>query len=311
VTLSDLKKSYAAALIGKPEYIEAMHEMHATLFEYPALIGDADVDSIVIDRDGIVLKTRAAGILLRLDPTDQRLIPIEILNFGAYELEETEIFLALAEGQNVVFDVGANIGWYSLNVAKRYGSALTVHAFEPLPATYRQLVANVELNHADCVVTHNLGMAAEDAVAVFNYYPEGSGNASLADLSGRASVSQVECEIRTLDGFVKESGVAPDVIKCDVEGAELMVFRGAADTIASAKPAVFTEMLRKWSASFGYSPNDIIEWFAERGYRCFAVAEGRLTPFTHMTDETESTNFVFLHPARHGSLITGLVADKP
>jgi FkbM family methyltransferase len=306
VTFQDLKQAFADGSIGKPAYIEAMHELHRRLFEYPAIIAGADVASIEVTADGVVLTTKASGIRLGVTELDERLIPIEILNFGSYETTETAMFVRLARDVDVVFDIGANIGWYSLNLTNHYAGAVEIHAFEPLPPTFAQLVANLRLNAADSVVANNFGLSREAGEIAFYYYPEGSGNASAANLSERSDVEEVVCRVSTLDEYCLKSAVKPGLIKCDVEGAEFLVFQGGRETIASATPIVFTEMLRKWAKQFGYSPNDILDWFAELGYSCYTVAGDRLRLFGRMDDQTAETNFFFLHDTAHASQIADL-----
>jgi len=307
VTLEDVRKQFRSGVLTKHDYIGRMHELHARILEYPDFVRDSDIASITISCDGVVLQTKSADVRLQLNSVDERLIPLEIINFGSYETDETAMFLRLAEGIDVLFDVGANIGWYSLNTAKRYGSALEIHAFEPIPATYNQLVRNIELNRVESIHPNNFGFSDECSAKTFFYYPQGSGNASTADLSGRDDVEQIVCNVRMLDDYARETGVLPDLIKCDVEGAELFVFKGGAETIAKALPIVFTEMLRKWAKQFGYSPNDIIDWFSALGYGCFIVRGSRLARFGRMDDETAETNFFFLHEEKHGSRITELL----
>jgi hypothetical protein len=94
-----------------------------------------------------------------------------------------------------------------------------------------------------------------------------------------------------------------DFIKCDVEGAELLVFQGGQQTIARDLPIVFSEILRKWSAKFGYHPNDIFQLFHSLGYRSFSVAGSWLKPFEAMDATTLETNFFFLHATKHAELI--------
>ncbi len=94
-----------------------------------------------------------------------------------------------------------------------------------------------------------------------------------------------------------------DFIKCDVEGAELNVFRGGLKSIAKHKPIIFTEMLRKWSARYGYHPNAIIDLFHSNGYRCFVINQKMLSKVTKIDDDTVETNFFFLHKDKHASLI--------
>ncbi len=299
MTLEGTRQQYLSGQLAKHDYIHMMHELHERALEYPDFIRQADIASITISREGVVLQTQAAGIKLQLNSVDERLIPFEIINFGSYETAETAMFLRLSEGVDVVFDIGANIGWFSLNTALQYGSSVNIQAFEPIPATYVQLEKNIELNCVDSVHPHNFGFSDETSPKTFFYYPQGSGNASTADLSGREDVTEIVCEVRTLDDYTQESGIMPGLIKCDVEGAELLVFKGGAQTIAEALPIVFTEMLRKWAQQFGYSPNDVIDWFAALGYLCFTVDGERLVPFWQMDDETSETNFFFLHKEKH------------
>lgn len=54
-------------------------------------------------------------------------------------------------------------------------------------------------------------------------------------------------------------------------------------------------MLRKWSAKFGYHPNDIIDLFASVGYKCFVIKEDKLRKFARVDEETVGTNYFFLH----------------
>lgn len=310
MTLGQVRQQFESGQLTKHEYIHRMHELHSQLFEYPGLLADADVASITITSAGVVLETRAAGIRLQLNSVDERLIPIEIINFGRYEPEETEMFLRLADGVQTIFDIGGNIGWFSLNTARRYGSSAEIYAFEPIPATYAQLVQNIALNRATSVHPNNFGFSDDASPKTFFYYPQGSGNASTADLSGRDDVEKIVCEVRTLDDYAQETGLLPGLIKCDVEGAEMLVFKGGAKIIAEALPIVFTEMLRKWAAKFDYSPNDVIDWFAALGYGCYTVRGSELVAFGRMDDETTETNFFFLHEERHAMQIANFAVSR-
>jgi hypothetical protein len=88
-----------------------------------------------------------------------------------------------------------------------------------------------------------------------------------------------------------------------VEGAELLVFKGAMDTIARDKPIVFSEILRKWSEKFSYNPNEIFTLFHAQGYEAFTVKGKYLSQFGSMDENTIETNFFFLHSEKHADLI--------
>jgi len=112
-----------------------------------------------------------------------------------------------------------------------------------------------------------------------------------------------------MDDFVNMHGLNIDFIKCDVEGAELLIFQGAVETLKSRKPIIATEMLRKWAGKFGYHPNRIISFMAELDYQCFTSDGENLFPFPEMTDETIETNFFFLHQDKHEKQIKALFAS--
>jgi len=284
-----------------------MHEYHVRLFEYADYIRDTEIASIEICDEGVIVTYRGSGVRLFCDQDDRRITPIETLNFGSYEQVEARLFFHIVGEGKTFVDIGANVGWYSLTAARRFPH-LTIHAFEPIPRTFGYLTRNIVLNRANSVKAYNFGLSERDETVTFFYSPEGSGNASARDLSGTPSVTKIPARVRRLDDVVVQEGLRIDTIKCDVEGAELFVFRGALETFKTQRPAIFTEMLRKWSARFDYHPNEIISLLRGLGYLCFTVRNDGLAEFTVMDDSTTETNFIFLHPATHEGHIRRLRA---
>ncbi len=252
--------------------------------------------------------SRDRGVRIACAEGDMRIAPVESLNFADYEKQDAEMMESLVADGDTFFDIGANIGWYSINLALAR-RASSFHAFEPLPRTYAQLTRNVGLNAVRNVQTHNFGFSDASATLEFYYYPEGSGNASSRNLTERSDVETVQCQVRRLDDHVRDTGLKVDFIKCDVEGAELLVFQGGIETIARDRPVIFSEILRKWSAKFNYDPNEIFELLRAIGY-CAFVTDGRaLRSFDRMTSQTAETNFFFLHKQRHGDQIARLARN--
>lgn len=286
-----------------------MYELHAVLFEYADYLAGTEIESVLVTDGQVAVQVRGSGMKVLAARQDTRTAPLEALNFGAYEPAELRLVLSLIEPGSTVFDVGASVGWYSLCIATIFPD-VQVLAFEPIPSTFATLVANVELNGCPNIAVHNLGFSDRSGTASFFLQPDLAVNASLADHRAGSTAEQVTCPVQRLDEFVDAAGVACDFIKCDVEGAELLVFQGGLATISAQRPAIFAEMLRKWSASFGYHPNQIIELLAGAGYRCFTFSGAALAEFFAMDEATVETNFLFLHNDRHAEQITKNVAAR-
>ncbi|WP_296001148.1 FkbM family methyltransferase [Rugamonas sp.] len=299
IPIQDTLAQFQQGAIDKPTFIKTMYEAHhAALFDYAAYIGQTNVRKIEVEDGKVIMTSRDRGIRIACTPGDYRVAPMETLNFFDYEKEESTMMENLvADGANF-FDIGANIGWYSINIAASR-RATTVYAFEPIPTTYARLRENLALNASANIQPYNFGLSEQAGQFTFYYPPEGSGNASAVNLTGREDVRTAQCEVRTLDGFCADTGTRVDFIKCDVEGAELLVFKGGRQTIARDKPIVLSEILRKWSAKFDYNPNEIFELFRAIGYRVYTAEGGRLVEFGSMDEHTVPTNFFFLHPEQH------------
>jgi len=303
-SLQEIRDQHLSGVLSKPEYIQEMYRLrHAQFFEYAKYLPQTDVESIEI-RDGeVIMTSKKYGVRMLCPEGDYRVAPIESLNFLGYEEKDTSMILKLVPEQGVVFDIGANMGWYSLLIA-RHCKVKQIHAFEPIPKTYTYLDKNIKLNQLDNIVVHPFGLSNECNDLTFYFYPEGSGNASSENLSERIDAELISCHVERLDDFVNENSLHVDFIKCDVEGAELFAFQGAMKTLKRDKPIVFAEMLRKWAAKFNYHPNEIIDLFSSLGYRCFYADGSTLRELTIMTDETVETNFFFLHPEKHSTHLT-------
>jgi transketolase len=118
---------------------------------------------------------------------------------------------------------------------------------------------------------------------------------------------ELSVELSTLDRFAAEQGLSEiDLIKCDVEGAELFVMRGGLRTLQAARPILMLEMLRKWAKLYEYHPNDILALLSPLGYHCFSLSRAGLVEHARIEDDTEPTNFFLLDPTRHAASLAKL-----
>ena len=125
----------------------------------------------------------------------------------------------------VLFDVGANIGEYSLDLLKIFGSEARIYAFEPAGSTFERLQSAVARHRSIHPYRMGLG-AAEETLQLFS---PGDGS-KLASLHRRPAGGGVIEEVRvtTVDSFCSDEGIDHiDLLKLDVEGHELAVLQGA------------------------------------------------------------------------------------
>lgn len=300
--IQSLKDQFAAGTLGKPEFIQQALQLHRHLFDYVSITQRTDVREIRIAQDGVRFRLGEDDIWLFAPPDEGRVVPIEVMNFGCYEPEETRVMDLLSEGAVQILDVGANIGWYAVRFAKRETGS-QVHAFEPLPTSHAYLQRNIAINGvADRVRSYNYGLS--DISGSFDFYiaPSRGTNASLLNVAAADDARRVVGLTLTLDQWCSNQQVWPDFIKCDVEGAELLVFRGGRQTLSESRPVVFAELLRKWSKPFGYHPNDMLAFFTELDYECFAVGPSGVRRIDAVTEETLETNYAFIHRVQHAEL---------
>lgn len=210
---------------------------------------------------------------------------------------------------DVVFDIGANVGVVSLQLLRDNPHIGKIYAFEPLPSTFAQLSHNLELNgRSRKIVAFNLGLSNKRGSFDF-YLPGTSEAASLQPnrddyyiqesvdgiLTGREKIEIIKCEVTTLDEFVREQGIdRVDILKIDTEGNEKAILQGGGMVLEKWHPIVYSELLRKHAARFGYHPNEVLAFLRRLGYQCFVLHGEELSPFAEMSDETVETNFFFL-----------------
>jgi FkbM family methyltransferase len=288
----------------KAEFIRMMYEdHHACLFDYASYIKRTNIKKIEIEDDKVIMTSRNRGARIECSLKDYRSTPIEILNFFDYEKNDSEMIEKLVNEGDTFFDIGSNYGWYSINIALARRES-KIFCFEPLPTTYSTLIGNIKLNSSHNITAHNFGFSNKRGEFTFYYNSEGTGNASLANLTERCDSAKVRCMVRTLDDYTEETGCKVDFIKCDVEGAELMVFEGGERTIRRDHPIVFCEILRKWAAKFNYNPTQIFELFWKLGYQAFTVKDERFVDVITIDHKTVETNFFFLHSEKHAGIIS-------
>lgn len=202
-----------------------------------------------------------AGRTLRFAVSDRR-EDERLGTVAAYEGRMLRRLLAATRDGDTFFDVGANIGTVTLPVA--VAGAAECLAFEPEPANASRLAENAELNGLANVTVIEAAVWSEPGrVSLRIDGPVGSGTASaFAHGAGMAEVPAV-----TVDDFAGGGRAAPQVIKIDVEGAELEVLRGAEAALASGRMRdLFVEAHPVALAARGESETELFSILESHGY---------------------------------------------
>ncbi len=162
---------------------------------------------------------------------------------GRWEKQSIEIWMKLSEKANVVMDIGANTGIYSL-VSKSINPNARVMAFEPVERVFKKLESNIRLNNYD-TECYLMAVSDQNGEAVF-YDTDAEHTYTVTinkDLSHDNRYHPVKVQITTIDSLIKEKKLdSIDLIKIDVETHEAEVMKGFS-LINTYHPAILIEIL--------------------------------------------------------------------
>jgi FkbM family methyltransferase len=222
---------------------------------------------------GQIASGPAAG--LRFDAgADQR------FRSGEYERPVQDRITGLVRGGDVCYDVGANLGFFSVLLARLAGPTGAVYAFEPVPQNAALIERNARLNQLQTIKVRNVAVSNRDGSSDL-LLARHVGGAMLEeagtppDLAGRLTVRTA-----TLDKLVEDREIPPpSFVKIDVEGAELSVLRGMQRILRESRPTVLLELDDSTEQGCEQKVTDCQALLLELGYRVEpipgAYADGR------------------------------------
>lgn len=152
---------------------------------------------------------------------------------GSYEYAKQKALQRFLKAGFVVYDIGANVGFYSLLSSVLVGETGHVYSFEPLPDNLRDLKRHLELNHVENCTVIDAAVSAVDGSAAF----DPSGDRCVGHL---ASDGILYVRTLTLDRLIQKGEMRPpNLMKIDIEGAEDDCLKGAAISIQKFSPVIF------------------------------------------------------------------------
>ncbi len=171
------------------------------------------------------------------------LIGWKIFFFGEYEADTNRILSQYIKKGDVVIEAGANIGSETLLISRIVGGTGYVYAFEPNPYTFERLGINISINELSNVSIHDIAMGESNGEISFNIYPKNFCNPGMSSKYMETSqTKKITVAQNTLDTFIREKNIEKvDLIKMDIQGAEMDMIQGADETIKRFMPTIFTE----------------------------------------------------------------------
>lgn len=232
---------------------------------------------------GLTLKLRLGDILFG-----------GFLHLGESNPTEMHVLRKILSPKDIVFDVGANLGWYGLNAAQVVGSRGQVYAFEPNPDFANWASENCRLNHLTNVKIEKIALADKTSRLEF-YIGDNFGSLvkRVARL-GSQKIKRINVPVTTIDAYVKSQNIKKiSLIKIDAEGKDFEVLRGAIKTLRQYHPYLIVEVFGlSWDTDVSRDKK-ILAYLAKLGYRAYAFVQGGLRRFNPEEGQPQIINLFF------------------
>ena len=261
--LSPMRKTieilaWISGVIGKPPGWERIVRLIAPTERC------GDIGDICLMRDGVMFMAQPSVAL-----------GWNVALFGTYEPYLRDIIRAVLPAGGVALDIGANVGWHTLLMARSAGASGRILAAEANPSVRERLDGNLKLNRFRQVEVIPYAVAAREGSAEF-WGPAadaaGSGDGHMVPDGTPGLKGVIRVETRSVDSICERALVERvDLIKIDVEGYEWPVLQGAETTIAKFRPHIVFEYNAEYAARGGGDVKLLAAFFEKHRYRLSAI----------------------------------------
>jgi len=246
--------------------------LHAVLSssEFQEKVGSPDFSTY----EGVDLIIPIFNHQLRVPASDLSLVP-HLLTHRSWEPHLTRYLMLTLKPDDVFMDVGANLGYYTVMCSPLVHRVV---AFEPASISHGYCKANIDLNNLRNVDLFQYGLWHEEAVATMHFDRSSVMRASISLDELPTTAGSICCT--SLDGLIRRGDmVLPrlDVVKMDIEGAELSALQGMKKTIAEFRPRIIVELNRTTLGYFGKTTNEIWDFFCDMSYAIYAFEQWQET----------------------------------
>jgi len=216
-----------------------------------------------------------SGLMMKVFPPRTNRIGRALYLEGVWEPEATGAFRSLIKPGDTVYDIGGDAGYYTLLFSKAVGPNGRVVVFEPIPKALERIAENLELNGVSNVILIDKALGSKAGSFVLEKPFEDS-RINLARTN--AVESDIMVQMERFDTLAARLSLpVPDLVKMDVEGAELEVLQGMEDLVRNHHPSFVIELHPQFLPQFGASVDDVAHWLETRGYHLTAVDAGDIS----------------------------------
>lgn len=215
------------------------------------------------------------GFRMKLDLADPE--QLKVYFYGHYhERYEAELVQRLLTGDGVFWDIGANVGYFTLVAATALDHRGQIVAFEPGQNAYARLLENISLNAYRNIRTYQVAVTDREGEAVLRVSGDIADSSATLYQTGKTEARREVCRTVALDHFLETEGLRPpDLIKLDAEGAELAVLQGARGLVSESPPMFLMEMEEKNLQAAGASKAVVAQFLTGYGYQAAHLSKGR------------------------------------
>ncbi len=220
----------------------------------------------------------------------------QVYFFGSWDEPGTKFLKNNLGNGDVFLDIGANVGCYSLIASKIVGPEGQVHSFEPVLNVFERLQLNIQLNQLKNIIANRVAVFEKPGtLELFVSAKENAGMSSIFHHDTESgNIEQVESI--TIDGYVEKMNIEKiDMIKIDIEGAELFALKGMRKTLLRFHPVIIMELSEEIIQSNLAGKDEVVELLLSLNYTKNRIdSNGNVSEFMSMG--SEYSNFAFFPP---------------
>lgn len=179
-----------------------------------------------------------------------------------FESETLKRYSELIKKGDTILDIGANVGVFSLLGSKIVGETGKIYAFEPSKNTFDALSENIQLNNIKNIYPQRLALSNTEGVIYL-----GTVENDALNFIDKNNVTGEAVDMLPLDKWLTINNLSKvNFIKIDIEGAELLCFKGATEMLKNTPPIIIMECNEKWCKRFDYTVFDLLQFLHTFGY---------------------------------------------